>query len=213
MHGLDLDACSEAMKADGRAELGLPEGPLVLSASRLVGWKHVERILYAAPIVLELSPDAVFAISGDGPDRASLEELTRKLSIGHAVRFLGALDRDLNLRLIASADAFCALYDYSCVGVALLEALGCGVPAVVANTGATKGVIEHGVNGFVVEPRETRVTAEALARLLTDAELRDRLGREARRQAEERFLRPEQRVALDLGLISELAGDAVGRAG
>lgn len=209
MHGLDLDACSAAMEADARPELGLPNGPLVVSASRLVGWKHVERILRAAPTVLAQRPDTEFAVSGDGPAREALEDLAGQLSIDHAVRFLGALDRDVNLRLIASATVFCALYDFSCVGVALLEALGCGVPAVVADTGATRDFVEDGVNGFVVSPEDTSATAAALGRLLIDGELRARLGREARRRAEERFLRPEERRDLELETIAQLTG--VGR--
>jgi glycosyltransferase involved in cell wall biosynthesis len=208
-HGLDLDACSAAMDASARSELGLPEGPLVVSTSRLVGWKHVERILRAAPTVLNECPDAEFAFSGDGPERQALEDLAGQLSIDHAVRFLGALDRDVNLRLIASADVFCALYDFSCVGVALLEALGCGVPAVVADTGATRDFVEDGMNGFVVPPEDTGATAAALGRLLTNGELRARLGREARRRAEERFLRPEERRDLELETIAHLTG--VGR--
>lgn len=212
MHGLDLDACSAAMGASARSELGLPERPLVVSTSRLVGWKHVERILRAAPAVLTECPDAEFAISGDGPEREALEDLARELSIDHAVRFLGPLDRDVNLRLIASADVFCALYDFSCVGVALLEALGCGVPAVVADTGATRDFVEDGVNGFVVPPDDTSATAVAIGRLLADGELRARLGREARLRAEERFLRPEERSALELETIADLA-DVKRRAG
>jgi len=206
MHGLDLDACSAAMDASARSELGISERPLVVSTSRLVGWKHVERILHAAPTVLMERPDAEFVFSGDGPEREALEDLARKLSIDHAVRFLGALDRDVNLRLIASADVFCALYDFSCVGVALLEALGCGVPAVVADTGATRDFVEDGINGFIVPPDDPSATAAAIGRLLADSELRARLGGQARRRAEERFLRPEERSALELETIADLTG-------
>lgn len=206
MHGLDLDACSAAMEADARSELGLPNGPLIVSASRLVGWKHVERILRAAPTVLAERPDAKFAVSGDGLEREALEDLAGELSIDRAVRFLGALDRDVNLRLIASADVFCAVYDFSCVGVALLEALGCGVPAVVADTGATRDFVEDGINGLVVPPDDISATAVAVGRLLADGELRARLGREARLRAEARFLRPEERSALELEMIADVTG-------
>jgi glycosyltransferase involved in cell wall biosynthesis len=205
MHGLDLESCAAAMEADGRAELGLPSNvPLVVSTSRLATWKRVDRILRAAPEILAARSDVLFVLSGDGPDRFVLEELTRDLAIEHAVRFLGALPRDLNLRLIASADVFCALYDYSCVGVALLEALGCGVAAVVADTGATRDFVEDDVNGLVVSPDSTRQTADAITRLVTDSDLRLRLGNEARRRAEERFLTPEQRASLELQTIAEL---------
>lgn len=206
MHGLDLQKCDAAIESDGRAEFGLPpDAPLIVAASRLVGWKRVDRILRAAPEVLAAQPDALFVLAGDGPDRGPLEELARELGIEHAVRFLGAVPRDSNLRLIAAADVFCALYDYSCVGVALLEALGCGVAAVVADTGATHTFVEDGVNGLVVDPDQTSQTAGAIIRLVNDVDLRSRLGKEARRRAEETFLTPEQRSSLELQTIAELA--------
>ncbi|MDP9227047.1 MAG: glycosyltransferase family 4 protein [Actinomycetota bacterium] len=205
MHGLDLESCRAAMEADGRSELGLPSSvPLVVSASRLAFWKHVDRILRAAPDVLEAKPDTLFAVSGDGPERQALETLVQELSIAHAVRFLGVLPRDVNLRLIASADVFCSLYDYSNVGVALLEALGCGVAVVVADTGATREVVEDGANGLVVSPDDTSGTAAAIIRLVNEPDLRLRLGREARRRAEDSFLTPEQRASLELETIDEL---------
>jgi glycosyltransferase involved in cell wall biosynthesis len=206
MHGLDVDSCAAAMRADGRAELGLPPVvPIVVSASRLAPWKRVDRILRAAPDVLAVRPDALFVLSGDGPDRPALEELTRELSIEHAVRFLGALPGDVNLRFIAAGDVFCSLYDYSCVGVALLEALGCGVAAVVADTGATRDFVEDGANGLVVSPDDGAATVAAIVRLLADHDLRLRLGGEARHRAEERFLTPKERASLELETIAELA--------
>jgi glycosyltransferase involved in cell wall biosynthesis len=213
MHGLDLHSCDAARQADGRTELGLPlDVPLVVSASRLAEWKRVDRLLRGAPAILAARAETLFAISGDGPERQALEALARELSIEHAVRFLGGLPRELNLRLIASADVFCALYDYSCVGVALLEALGCAVSVVVGDTGATRDFVEDGINGLVVDPDNTSATATAITRLLNDADLRRRLGDEARRRAEERFLTPEQRASLELETIDALAARAIKRA-
>ena len=210
MHGLDLESCDAARQADGRTELGLPLNvPLVVSASRLAEWKRVDRLLRAAPAILAARAETLFAISGDGPERQALEALARELSIEHAVRFLGGLPRELNLRLIASADVFCALYDYSCVGVALLEALGCAVSVVVGDTGATRDFVEDGINGLVVDPDNISATANAITRLLNDDDLRRRLGDEARRRAEERFLTPEQRASLELETIDAVAAGAI----
>jgi glycosyltransferase involved in cell wall biosynthesis len=205
MHGLDLEGCRAAKEAGGRGELGLPSDvPLVVWASRLASWKRVDRMLLAAPAVLAIHPNTVFAISGDGPERQALEGLSRKLSIEHAVRFVGGLARDVNLRLIAAADVFVSLYDYSCVGVALLEALGCGVAVVVADTGATRDFVENGVNGVVVTPDSASEIASAMIALISDPTMRARLGGNARQLAEERFLTPEQRSSLELETIGEL---------
>jgi glycosyltransferase involved in cell wall biosynthesis len=208
MHGLDLQACEAAKQADARSELELPAtAPLVVSASRLASWKRVDRILRAAPEVLAANPDTVFALSGEGSERHFLEELANELSIAHAVRFLGGLPRDVNLRLIASADVFCSLYDYSCVGVALLEALGCGIAVVVADTGATRDFVEDEVNGLVLKSKDdAHETARAILRLLNDRPLRARLGGEAHRLAKDRFLTPKQRASLELETIAELIG-------
>jgi glycosyltransferase involved in cell wall biosynthesis len=206
MHGLDLEACAAAKQADARSELELAaDSPLVVSASRLASWKRVDRILRAAPEVLAANPDTVFALSGDGPERHFLEELANELSIAHAVRFLGGLPRDVNLRLIASADVFCSLYDYSCVGVALLEALGCGIAVVVADTGATRDFVQDEVNGLVVASKDdAHETATAIVRLLNDTSLRAQLGGEAERLARDRFLTTKQRASLELETLAEL---------
>jgi glycosyltransferase involved in cell wall biosynthesis len=206
MNGIDLEACAAARQHDARAELGLPPNvPLVVWSSRLVAWKRVDRLLRSVPDVLAELPDTVFAIAGEGDERPALEELARQLGVDHAVRFLGGLPRDVNLRLIASADVFSALYDYSCVGVALLDALACGAAVVVADTGATRDFVEDGVNGLVVRADDTAGTSAAIVRLLSDGELRARLGHAAQERAEERFVTLAQRSSLELQTIAELA--------
>jgi glycosyltransferase involved in cell wall biosynthesis len=205
MNGIDLEACAAAREHNARAELDLPSNvPLVVWSSRLVAWKRVDRLLRSAPDVLAELSDAVFAIAGEGDERPALEELAQLLGVDHAVRFLGGLPRDLNLRLIASADVFTALYDYSCVGVSLLDALACGSAVVVADTGATRDFVEDDVNGLVVRSGDAPATAEAIMRLAGDADLRKRLSGAARARAEEQFLTREQRASLELATIAEL---------
>ena len=93
--------------------------------------------------------------------------------------------------------------------MALLEALGCALSVVVGDTGATRDFVEDGINGLVVDPDNISATANAITRLLNDADLRRRLGDEARRRAEERFLTPEQRASLELETIDAVAAGAI----
>lgn len=205
MHGVDRRACEGAGgRSEIRAELGLPENvPLIVSASRLAGWKRVDRIIRALPKVLCHNP-ALLVVSGSGPARDDLERLVVDLGLAKSVRFTGPLPRDVNLRLIAAAEVFCSFHDFSNVGVSLLEALTCGAAVVVTDAGATREFVEHGVNGLVVQPDEPEAAAEAISSLLTDPELRLRLAAEGAKRAEERFLTREDRQRLELELLEEL---------
>jgi glycosyltransferase involved in cell wall biosynthesis len=193
MNGIDFESCAAVRTQDGRSDLGLPsDAPLIVWSSRLVEWKRVDRLLRAVPDVV-------------GSERPALEHLAHRLSIDASVRFLGSVPREVNFRLIASADVFCSLYDYSCVGVGLLEALACGVSVVVADTGATRDFVEDGVNGLVVRPDDDGATAAAILRVLGDRDLRTRLQNGAKARAEERFLTRAQRASLELEAIAEIA--------
>jgi glycosyltransferase involved in cell wall biosynthesis len=66
------------------------------------------------------------------------------------------------------------------------ETLSCGVPVVTADVGGASEVVEHGVSGFVVAPRDSAALADATLRLLDDAGLRSQMGDAGRRLAQER---------------------------
>jgi glycosyltransferase involved in cell wall biosynthesis len=208
MHGVDFEACDRARSAadSARAALGVAnDQPLLVSASRLTGWKRVDRIIRLMPLVLERHPDAVLAISGDGPSTAELESLSRELGVHDSVRFLGALQREPNLELISAADVFCSFFDFSNVGVSLLEALSCGVAVVTLATGATKDVVHDGVNGVVLEDYDTDAAAAVVNGLLDDRALRSRLATRAYDQAREALLDIGERKRLEVELVEAAA--------
>ncbi len=207
MHGIDREACAQAVAAapGARERLGLPaDGPLAVSASRLADWKRVDRIVRAWPAVVAAAPGATLAISGAGPDREALEALAADLGVAESVVFLGPLPRDANLALIAAADVFCSFYDFSNTGVALLEALSCGVTPVVADSGATSELVQDGISGLVVPPDDDAAAARAIAAVMTDADLRERLSAGARQLAAERIMSVQDRKQLEYGLLAEL---------
>ncbi len=206
MHGVDVEECSAARTGESiRDHFGLPlDARLVVSTSRLVAWKRVEDVLEVFGRVLPEHLDAILVVSGSGPEESRLKAQAAKRLPSENVAFVGALTREVNLRLIAQADVFCSFYDFSNVGYALLEALAAGVPVVATNTGATATIVTEGVNGLLVEPRDTAAAAAAVARLLTDAAESTRLARNARERAREQFLRPHERARLELELLREL---------
>jgi glycosyltransferase involved in cell wall biosynthesis len=206
MHGVDIDRCVTASR-DGsiRADLCLSEDtPLVVSPSRLASWKRVDDVLRAFAGVVPDHPRATLVVSGSGPEEAALKALATEILPPANVRFVGALSRDINLRLIAQADVFCSFYDFSNIGYALLEALAAGVAVVVTDTGATTARVTHDMNGLVVPPRDVTAATAAIARLLGDAGLRSRLAANARIHADRTFLTLEDRARLEVELLREI---------
>lgn len=208
-NGVDRAACEAAMRAAdpriAREEVGLPaDGLLIYTASRLVSWKRVDRIIRALPRLLRCFPDARLVIGGEGPDRQQLEQLAAKIGVGGAVTFAGAVPRDRNLRLMASADVFCATYDYSNLGNALHEAMSCGAPVVVTDTGHTRDLVEDGVAGLVVSPDDTGALSGALAAILGDRSLRERLAAGSLQAAMTKLPSKDERIGWEVAMVEEL---------
>jgi glycosyltransferase involved in cell wall biosynthesis len=100
------------------------------------------------------------------------------------VHFTGYVERAQVFDCLAESDvfAFASLTDTQ--GVAVLEAMALGCPAVVVRSGAVADVVRDGVDGLVVEPNADAL-ADGLGRLLASHELRRRLAGQARARAEE----------------------------
>jgi len=177
-----------------RERLGLPiEGRLIVSVSRLVPRKGMDVLIEAVGALGADRPDLTLAIGGGGRDRRRLELVARRRGV--RVRFLGRLsDADLP-QLDAAADvwAMCCRsrwfgLEQEGFGIVFLEAAATGVAQLAGRSGGSDEAVVDGQTGLVVErPQDAADVATALARLLDDAELRGRLGEQARRRAVSEF--------------------------
>jgi glycosyltransferase involved in cell wall biosynthesis len=112
-------------------------------------------------------------ILGDGPEKASLVELARRLQVEDAVAFLGAVDHQGLKGALEACHVlvFPTLHDL--IGRVAVEALTVGVPVVLSQmTGAAETIVRDGVNGIVVDPRDRHALAEALHRAVDPERLR-----------------------------------------
>lgn len=169
--------------------------PMLLTVSRLVLWKRVDRaiqVLYKIKNLL-LGVDntkkiPILVIVGDGNYRDSLENLVRILRLENDVYFMGAVDYNEVPYYMNAANIFLSFYDLSNVGNPLLEALVCQVPIITLNNGDTGSVIQNGVNGVLIEIDEESIMIEEAARsaisILTDKSMRERLSLGAKEYSE-----------------------------
>ena len=102
---------------------------------------------------------------GDGPERDALLELATRLDVREEVSFLGTVDHETLKGAFETCSAFVfpTLQDF--VGRVAVEALSAGAPIVISPmTGAVGTIVQDGVNGIVVDPRDPRALAEAMRR-------------------------------------------------
>jgi glycosyltransferase involved in cell wall biosynthesis len=136
--------------------------------------KNVEALLSS----VEEIPEAQLIIIGDGPLRASLEERNRT-ALGGRARFLGQV-ADVPSVLAAADVLALPSHTEGSPGV-ILEAAELGIATVATDVGGVRELVDEGVSGYLVPPRDRDALGERLQRAITDSE---RLGVNARRRLE-----------------------------
>ena len=176
-------------KARARHHLGLPpDGPLVVSISRLVPRKGMDVLIRAAAGLMASFPDLTIAIGGSGRDSARLQRLIE--STDAPVRLLGRVEEEMLPELYGAADVFVMAcrdrwhgLEQEGFGIVFLEAAACGVPQVAGRSGGAAEAVADGETGIVVDdPADPGEVARALRRLLADPGLRRSMGDAARRR-------------------------------
>jgi len=173
-NGIDPGAFVGTDATAVRRELeGGQGGFLVGTAVVLSEQKGIGHLLEAARIVRAADRTVRFVIAGDGPLRTQLEEQARALGLGDTVRFLG-YRRDVP-ELIAALDAYVLPSLWEGLPLALLEALASGKPILATTVGGNPEVVEDGVNGFLLPPRDPQAIARAILEVRNAPALRARM--------------------------------------
>jgi glycosyltransferase involved in cell wall biosynthesis len=192
-HGVDTDRFRPATPGERdelRRALGLPRGVLAVYSGRLLRGKGLEALLEAFATVADLVPDLTLVLLGSGEGQAlSVEEELRRRAGGPGlagrVVFAGRVERvEDHLR---AADLFVFPSVFEALGIALVEAAACGLPAVASRTGGIVDVVEDGRSGRLVGPGDLVALAAALREMAGAKDQRAEMGRHARHVARSRF--------------------------
>jgi len=161
--------------------------PIVLFTGRLVSAKGISVLIEAMEDVLKRT-DAHFVFVGGGSPIPYIERMRKRGIPPSSYTFLGYLrTREEMVAAYNMADVYVAPTLYENLPIRILEAMACERAVVASNVCAIPEAIEHGINGLLVPPRNSKALAHALMRLLEDDSLRMRLGRRARQTVLERF--------------------------
>ena len=170
----DIKEVEDKFKLNGRN--------LILFSGKLTKYKGVKYLIQAAKNI-----DAVIGITGDGPERKTLENLTNELGLKN-VRFFGFVrEKDL-IGLYYKADVCVvpSVWDEP-LGLVVLEAMASRTPVVVTRKGGIPLMVKDGYNGLFVRPHNAREIAEKVNLLLSNPEMRNKMAEKARQTVVEKF--------------------------
>ena len=176
----------------------------MLTVARLIEKKGVDLVPAAARLLLDEGFALEWQVVGDGPLRDTLEGEIAAARVGSVVTLTGPLSHSVVRERLARATVFVLPCRRASGGsadalpVVLLEAMAAGAPVVTTPVGGITELVEQDVNGLVVPENEPRALATAVARVLVDAPLRERLTAAGLRTAAELELARSVRALREL---------------
>ena len=184
--GIDIERVRAAPRAMLHQEFWLPhEAPIVGNVAALVPHKGQRYLIEAAALVVRQVPDARFVIAGEGELRSQLEKQIKDHRLEKHV-FLAGFRPDV-LSLHKAFDIFVMSSTTEGLGTSLLDAMASEKPIVATAAGGIPEVVQHGVTGLLVPPKDPEGLAQAIVMLLKDAQARRTLGSAAFARVVERF--------------------------
>ncbi len=169
-----------------RREFGLEPHELTVGmVAQFIPRKGHTILLAAAQQLAERHPNCRFLFFGKGPLEEAVRREAAERGLQRRCLFCG-FRQDLPL-ILPCLDLLVHPATMEGLGVALLQASACGIPLVAARAGGIPEVVKEGETGVLVEPGDPAALAAALDALISDPELRLRMGKAGRRWIEERF--------------------------
>jgi glycosyltransferase involved in cell wall biosynthesis len=175
--GIDLDRFSP---------MALPAMPSFLMIARLLKDKGIREFATAARRLKAKHPDVPVILVGyldTSPDSFTIQELDELVQ--HGIEYRGRLDD------VRPAIADCSIYVLPSYREGtprtVLEAMAMGRPVITSDAPGCRETVRHGVNGFLVPPRDADALYKAMLRFIRDPGLIGQMGTQSRRIAEEKY--------------------------
>jgi glycosyltransferase involved in cell wall biosynthesis len=195
---------TENDRDDARREFGLVGGCWIATAGRLIPRKGNHEAIEAIRLLRARGLDARLLVLGEGPEEANLRSHAEQAGVGAAVRVAGW--RDDLLAVLQSADVLLMPAQLpEGFPRSILEGMSCGLPIVATDAGGSREVFTPAESGELARDKSPEAIADALERLVRDADYRRRLGAAARREAAERYA-PASHMAAILAIYRSVLG-------
>lgn len=178
------------------AEYHLSGKKVILTVTRLVERKGIDMVITALPRILDKIEDAVYIVVGDGPYREVLEKIVRVRGLQKNVLFIGKVTDEQLPVWYSRCDLFVMPSrelpngDVEGFGIVFLEAGSFGKPVVAGNSGGIADAVIDGETGFLVDPTDDTMIADAVIAILRTPEGAATMGHNAQQRVQTYFQWP-----------------------
>lgn len=161
-----------------------PDNVTLIHTGRLVEKNAIGDVIEALKV---LPPSIKFKVVGTGKLEGELKEKARKLGVGNRVEFVGPVPYTLLPKYLHQADIFVRPSLSEGMGNSFIEAMAAGIPVIGTSVGGITDFLKDGETGLFVEPKNPRLIAFQVQKLISDRVLRDKITIAAKRMVLEKY--------------------------
>lgn len=147
--------------------------------------KGVSDLIEAIAIIKKKIKNVHLFIGGNGPYESQLKKIVKDLHLDQSVTFLGFLDEYQKYAYMKSIDVFVLPSYWESFPMVILEAMGCGKPIISTNISGIPYAVTDQINGYLIKPGDIEALAEKIMVLLTNDELKQKMGEENLQKAKQ----------------------------
>jgi teichuronic acid biosynthesis glycosyltransferase TuaC len=163
-NGIDQNEIKSACR-NGLKQKRLDQN-ILLSVGRLEKIKGHEWVIKALPEIIKNHNNIKYLIIGEGEEKDHLKNTAERLNVSRYIRFLGNLSHAITLQFISLCDIFILPSYNESFGIVYLEAMALAKPVIGCKDQGIQDCIQHGSNGFLVEPKNSEEIVDIVSRLL-----------------------------------------------
>jgi 1,2-diacylglycerol 3-alpha-glucosyltransferase len=184
-NGVELSPFRGAIEPIDLHDCGKFENKIVLVyVGRLGPEKNLPFLLRAFNGAAQAFDNMCLLIVGDGPEHDNLLDLVRHMPIADRVHFTGFVDYKKIPNYLAASDIFVTASVTEVHPLSVIEAMGAGLPVLGIESPGVADTVKDGKDGFIVAGEDLAAFTAKMVRLITDAELRQKMSAEARKTSE-----------------------------
>ena len=154
---------------------------------RMIEVKGLEYLISAMRIVGDRYPTVNLNLIGEGPLQNEVKQRISELSLNHNITFIGTVKNERIPKYLGESDIFVLPSLSEGLPAVILEAMAAGKPIIASDVGGISEAVEDGVNGFLLEPRNSDQLAEKILYLIEHPEIRKKMGEKSKKIVKDKF--------------------------